>query len=142
MLALLDVNVLVALLDENHTQNANASAWFADNVDSGWASCPLTQNGCIRIIAQPGYPNAIGLTDALSRLQRAVSTPYHRFIPDDISLLDDAVVDRRHLLGHRQLTDVYLLALANAHDARLVTLDKSVPVSAVRGADVESLFVI
>lgn len=142
MLALLDVNVLVALLDENHTQNANASAWFADNVDSGWASCPLTQNGCIRIIAQPGYPNAIGLTDALSRLQRAVSTPYHRFIPDDISLLDDAVVDRRHLLGHRQLTDVYLLALANAHDARLVTLDKSVPVSAVRGADVDSLFVI
>ena len=142
MLALLDVNVLVALLDENHTQNANASAWFADNVDSGWASCPLTQNGCIRIIAQPGYPNAIGLTDALSRLQRAVSTPYHRFIPDDISLLDDAVVDRRHLLGHRQLTDVYLLALANAHDARLVTLDKSVPVSAVRRADVDSLFVI
>lgn len=143
MLALLDVNVLIALLDENHTQNANASAWFEDNVvDSGWASSPLTQNGCIRIIAQPSYPNAIGLTDALSRLQRAVSTPYHRFIPDDVSLLDDALIDRRHLLGHRQLTDVYLLALANAHDARLVTLDKSVPLSAVRGADMDSLFVI
>lgn len=142
MLALLDINVLIALLDENHTQNANASAWFEDNVESGWASCPLTQNGCIRIIAQPGYPNAIGLTDALSRLQRAVSTPYHRFIPDDISLLDDAVVDPRHLLGHRQLTDVYLLALANVHDARLVILDKSVPVAAVRDADVDSLFVI
>ncbi|MDE0178954.1 MAG: VapC toxin family PIN domain ribonuclease, partial [Gammaproteobacteria bacterium] len=62
MLALLDVNVPIALLDENHTQNASASAWFEDNVDSGWASCPLTQNGCIRIIAQPGYPNATGLT--------------------------------------------------------------------------------
>jgi len=142
VLALLDVNVLIALLDENHTQNANASTWFEDNVDSGWASCPLTQNGCIRIIAQPSYPNAITLTEALAQLQRAVSTPYHRFIPDDVSLLDDAVVDRRHVLGHRQLTDVYLLALANAHDARLVTLDKSVPVSAVRGADVDSLFVI
>lgn len=142
MLALLDVNVLIALLDENHTQNTAASAWFEDNVESRWASCPLTQNGCVRIIAQPGYPNAIGLTDALSRLQRAVSTPYHQFIPDDISLLDDAVVDRKHLLGHRQLTDVYLLALANAHDARLVTLDKSVPLSAVRGAAVDSLFVI
>lgn len=142
MLALLDVNVLIALLDENHTQNANASGWFEDNVDSGWASSPLTQNGCIRVIAQPSYPNAIGLTDALSRLQRAVSTPYHRFIPDDVSLLDDALIDRRHLLGHRQLTDVYLLALANAHDARLVTLDKSVPLSAVRGADVDSLFII
>ena len=142
MLSLLDVNVLIALLDENHTQNASASAWLEDNVDSGWASCPLTQNGCIRIIAQPGYPNAIPLTDALSRLQRPVSTPYHRFIPDDISLLDDAAFDRRHLLGHRQLTDVYLLALATAHDARLVTLDKSVPLPAVRGADVDSLFVI
>lgn len=142
MLALLDVNVLIALLDENHTQNASAAAWFEDNVDSGWASCPLTQNGCIRIIAQPGYPNAIALTDALSRLQRAVSTPYHRFVPDDISLLDDTVVDRRHLLGHRQLTDVYLLALATAHDARLVTLDKSVPISAVRGADVDSVCII
>ena len=84
----------------------------------------------------------IGLTDALSRLQRAVSTPYHRFIPDDVSLLDDALIDRGHLLGHRQLTDVYLLALANAHDACLVTLDKSVPLSAVRGADMDSLFVI
>lgn len=88
------------------------------------------------------YPNAIALTDALSRLQRAVSTPYHRFVPDDISLLDDTVVDRRHLLGHRQLTDVYLLALATAHDARLVTLDKSVPISAVRGADVDSVCII
>ena len=142
MVALLDVNVLIALLDQNHTQNASASAWFEHNLDSGWASCPLTQNGCIRVIAQPRYPNVIELTDAVSRLQRAISTPYHRFIPDDISLLDDSVVDRRHLLGHRQLTDVYLLALANAHDARLVTLDKSVPLSAVRGADVDSLFII
>ena len=78
----------------------------------------------------------------MARLQAAVSTPHRRFIPDDISLLDDAVVDRRHLLGHRQLTDVYLLSLAAAHDARLVTLDKSVPIAAVRGADADSLLMI
>lgn len=142
MLALLDVNVLIALLDENHTQNAAATLWFEENVGLGWASCPLTQNGCIRVIAQPRYPNAIDLADAISRLKAAVSTPHHRFIPDDISLLDDAVVDRRHLLGHRQLTDVYLLALAIAHDARLVTLDKSVPIAVVRGAQADSLLMI
>ena len=142
MLALLDVNVLIALLDENHTQNAAASLWFGQNVGLGWASCPLTQNGRIRVIAQPRHPNAIDVADAMARLQAAVSTPHHRFIPDDISLLDDAVVDRRHLLGHRQLTDVYLRSLAAAHDARLVTLDKSVPIAAVRGTDADSLLMI
>jgi hypothetical protein len=78
----------------------------------------------------------------MSRLQEAVSTPHHRFIPDDVSLLDDAVVDGRHLLGHRQLTDVYLLALATAHDARSVTLGKSVLIAVVRDARAASLLMI
>ena len=69
----------------------------------------------------------IGVAEAVMRLQEAVATPWHQFLPDDVSLLDDGVVDRLQLLGPRQLTDVYLLALAVAHGARLVTLDKSVP---------------
>ena len=84
----------------------------------------------------------LDVADAMSRLKAAVSTPYHRFIADDISLLDDDAVDRRHLLGHRQLTDTYLLALVVAHDARLVTLDKSVPLATVRGAIDSSLLII
>lgn len=142
MLSLLDVNVLIALLDENHVHHPDASTWFSDHVDEGWASCPITQNGCLRIVSHPRYPNGLEVADAISRLRAAVSTPYHRFIPDDISLLDEDVIDRRHLLGHRQLTDAYLLALAVAHDARLVTLDKSVPVATVRAAGDSSLLVI
>ena len=78
----------------------------------------------------------------MERLRAAVSTEYHRFIPDDISLLDDALVDAGRLLGHQQLTDAYLLALAVAHDARLVTLDTRIPVDAVRGANESHLVVI
>ena len=142
MRALLDVNVLIALLDENHTHHAPASDWFGMHIEQGWASCPLTQNGCVRVVSQPRYPNALGVADAMARLHAAVSTPYHRFLADDVSLLDEAVVDRDQLLGPRQLTDVYLLALAVSHGTRLVTLDKSVPLAAVRGAGTESLAVI
>ena len=92
MRALLDVNVLIALLDENHVHHAAASDWLAERIESGWASCPLTQNGCIRILSQPRYPNALGVGEAMARLWTAVSTPHHRFIADDVSLLDDAVV--------------------------------------------------
>ena len=142
MRALLDVNVLIALLDENHTHHAAASEWFGGHIDLGWVSCPLTQNGCIRIISQPRYPNALDVSEAVARLRAAVSTPYHQFIADDVSLLDDSVVVHRQLFGPRQLTDVYLLALAVVHDARLVTLDKSVPLAAVRRASDASLIVI
>lgn len=142
MLSLLDVNVLIALLDENHVHHPDASTWFSGHVDEGWASCPITQNGCLRIVSHQRYPNVLEVADALSRLKAAVATPYHRFIPDDISLLDENVIDRRHLLGQRQLTDAYLLALAVAHDARLVTLDKSIPVATVRNAGDSSLLII
>lgn len=143
MLSLLDVNVLIALLDENHVHHPDASAWFADHVDQGWASCPITQNGCLRIVSHPRYPNSIEVSDAMSRLKTAVATPYHRFIPDDISLLDDNTIDHRHLLvSHRQLTGAYLLALAVAHGGRLVTFDRSVPVATVPEAETTSLRII
>ena len=142
MRALLDVNVLIALLDENHAHHAAASEWFRGHIGLGWASCPLTQNGCIRIISQPRYPNALDVSEAIARLRMAVSTPHHHFIADDVSLLDDSVVAWRQLSGPRQLTDVYLLALAVVHDARLVILDKSVPLAAVHRASDASLVVI
>ena len=142
MRALLDINVLISLLDENHTHHASASEWFGGHIESGWVSCPLAQNGCIRIISQPRYPNALDISEAVARLRAAVSTPYHHFVADDVSLLDDSIVDHRQLLGPRQLTDIYLLALAVKHDARLVTIDKSVPLAAVRRASGASLIVI
>lgn len=142
MLGLLDINVLIALLDENHTHHRAASDWLAGNIQHGWASCPLTQNGCVRIMSQQRYPNALSVSEVMVRLQSAVSTRHHEFFADDISLLDDSAVDRERLLSPRQLTDVYLLALAVEHGARLVTLDKSIPIAAARQAVAESLVVI
>ena len=142
MQGLLDINVLIALLDENHTHHGAASDWLADNIHQGWASCPLTQNGCVRIMSQPRYPNTLSVSEVMIRLLSAVSTRHHEFIADDISLLDDASVDRERLLSPRQLTDVYLLALAVEHGARLVTLDKSIPIAAARQAKAASLVVI
>ena len=141
-MSLLDISILVALLDERHSSHAVASHWFNINHVDGWLTCPLTQNGCVRILSQPQYPGALSVADAMERLRDAMSTEHHQFISDDISLLDDALVDARRLSGHRQLTDVYLLALAVAHDARLVTLDTRIPLTAVRGADERHLAVI
>ena len=90
MRALLDVNVLIALLDENHHNHTAVSNWLTNHIEEGWASCPLTQNGCVRILSQPGYPNTVDIAEAVKRLHVAVSTPYHQFVADDISLLDDA----------------------------------------------------
>ena len=142
MRALLDVNVLIALLDENHASHLAVSSWFVSHIEQRWASCPLTQNGCVRILSQPRYPNSLSIADAAARLRSAVSTPYHRFVADDISLLDEATVDSGSLSGPRQITDIYLLALAVAHGARFVTLDKHVPLSIVSEAEEESLVVI
>ena len=75
MRALLDVNVLIALLDENHTSHELAAEWLADHIDDGWASCPMTQNGCVRILTQPRYPNSLRIDEAMGRMLSAVSTP-------------------------------------------------------------------
>ena len=139
MRALLDVNVLIAMLDENHTNHELVSEWLSDNIHDGWASCPLTQNGCVRILSLPRYPDSLRTEEAMVRLRAAVSTQHHQFIADDISLLDSSLVDGGSLLGPGQVTDAYLLALAVAHRARFVTLDRSVPTSAVRDVIEESL---
>ena len=139
---LYDTSCLIVLLDKNHVSHQTVAAWHIDNMAQGWLSCPLTQNGCLRILSQPSYANTVSITEAFELLQAAVSTEHHQFIPDDISLLDDALVDDRELLGHRQLADVYLLALAVAHDARLVTLDTRIPLAPVHGADETHLMVI
>ena len=135
MRSLYDVNFLIAFLDKNHKFHDAVSSWFTDNVEQGWASCPLTQNGYLRIRSQPDYPHPVSLAQACEQLLAATSTEHHHFITDDISLLDDTLVRFRVLSSYRQLTDVYLLALAVKHDARLVTLDTRIPLRAVHGAN-------
>ena len=131
---MLDVNVLIALLDENHTDHDLVSEWLAYHIHDGWASCPLTQNRCLRILSLHRHPNSLRIEAALDRLRDAMSIPQQQLIGDDISLIDNAVLDGGPLSGPGQITDFYLLALAVAHSARLVTLDRSVPVGAVSEA--------
>ena len=132
--ALFDVNVLIALLDVDHLHHARAAVWLDENIAAGWASCPITQNGCVRIMSQPGYPNALPAARVAEHLREAIETAHHAFVPEDLSLLDVTRFDTEQLLGHRQVTDAYLLGLAAAHGLRLVTFDTSIALRVVRGA--------
>lgn len=142
MRALLDVNVLIALLDVDHVHHAAAGAWLDRNATSGWASCPLTQNGCIRIMSQRAYPGALPAAAIAARLATATATAWHEFWPDSVSLVADDMLDWRGILGSRQVTDAYLLALAVRNSGRLVTFDRGVPLAAVPAATPEHLAII
>ena len=139
MRALLDVNVLIALLDADHASHASALAWFGRQASAGWASCPITQNGCVRVMSHHGHPNAHAVIAVVERLRSATADATHEFWPDDQSLLDERLVDATRVHGPRQLTDVYLLALAVRHGGRLVTFDASIALTAVKGAKPQHL---
>jgi|CXWL01.1.fsa_nt_gi toxin-antitoxin system PIN domain toxin len=140
--ALLDVNMLIALLDADHVHHRPAAAWLGANIVAGWASCAITQNGCVRVMSQPGYPNALPAAGVAQRLREATETAHHFFVPGDLSLLDTRHFDAEQLLGHRQVTDAYLLGLAVGHGMRLVTFDANAPLRVVRGATPEHLVVL
>lgn len=94
MRALLDVNVLIALLDADHVHHRAAADWLAREGQAGWASCPITQNGCLRILSHPRYPGPQPVALVAARLAEATSHELHAFWPDDVSLLDAKRVDR------------------------------------------------
>ena len=142
MRALLDINVLLALFDAAHVHHVRAREWLSSQIRAGWASCPLTQNGFVRIVSQPGYPRPIAPARAIALLTDAAATEHHEFWPDSVSILDAATIDRTRIHGPRQLTDAYLLALAVARGGRFVTFDESVPASAVLRASGRHLVVL
>lgn len=142
MRVLFDVNALIAIVDEQHVHHRIIHEWWAANRSGGWASCPLTENGLARIISQPGYKNRVTTTFAIELLAEQFGEGDHAFWPDDISLRDATRFDPSRILGPRQITDVYLLALAVKNDGRLATLDRSVPLRAARGAEPRHLVVI
>ncbi len=142
MRALLDVNVLIALLDSDHTSHGVALMWFAKHAREGWASSPITQNGCVRIMSNPSYPNALPIQAVMKRLADACEEDVHEFWSDEVSLLNPNVVDSTRIHGPRQLTDIYLLALAVEQEGRLVTFDTGVPLAVVRKATPDNLVVL
>ena len=142
MRALLDVNVLIALLDSDHTSHGVALMWFAKHAREGWASSPITQNGCVRVMSNQSYPNALPVQAVMKRLADACEEDVHEFWSDEVSLLNPNVVDSTRIHGPRQLADIYLLALAVAQEGRLVTFDTGVPLAVVRQATADNLVVL
>jgi uncharacterized protein len=141
--ALLDVNVLIALLDPDHLNHADAHRWFGSGDRERWATCPLTINGCVRILSGSGYlSQPFPSSEAASLLRERCAHGDHESWPADISLLDESRFHLSKLSGSKQLTDVYLLALAVAHRGKLVTFDRSIPWRAVVGAAPASLKIL
>jgi uncharacterized protein len=141
--ALLDVNVLVALLDEAHIHHEDAHRWLGQNRKFGWASCPITTNGCIRIMSSPSYRDLSATpAEVARRLRIFYSATDHHFWPDSVSLLDEALFQTSLITGHQKVTDAYLLGLAVRNHGRLATFDHSIPLKAVHGARPSRLAVI
>jgi len=140
--ALFDVNLLLALFDSAHIHHALAFAWWTGHRQSGWASCPLTQNGFVRVISGPTYARPRSVADALAVLRGQIAQPGHVFWPDDSSIANTQVFDHGRLLGTKQITDAYLLALAVKNDGCLATFDQAIPLGAVRGAEARHVAVI
>lgn len=139
MVRLLDVNVLVSLLDSAHLHHNAAVDWFRRVAAvEGWATCPITENGLIRVVSHPSYPN-LRLSPAQAgeslALFKAGFPDIHCFWPDSISLTDSTLFDLSVLTGARQTTDTYLAGLAFQNQGRLATLDGAIPWRAVRGAN-------
>lgn len=133
MTHLLDVNVLIALIDPTHVGHDAAHKWFVATGAQSWATCPLTENGVIRIVGHPRYPNSAGSPAAVAPIIQAMrSLPGHVFWSDDFSLMDSAIVDVSRILTPAQVTDTYLLALAVAKNGRLATFDRRLSPTAVR----------
>lgn len=141
--SLLDVNLLVALFDPDHVHHDLAHDWFADARESGWATCPITENGFVRVLSNPSYgASTVAVTDLVKRLHAFRKSGQHEFWSDTVSLADKRIFNAPFVRGHRQLTDVYLLGLAFKMGGRLATFDRTIPVSAVKGATPETLQVI
>lgn len=137
---LLDVNALIALADPLHVHHEKVARWFAQKHAAGWATCPLTENGFIRIVGHPNYPEGPGTSDAARRLLNALrSQPGHQFWPDTLSLCDTTRF--RTLPSARDLTDCYLLALAVEHEARFATLDRRIDPATVPGGPAACLLI-
>jgi toxin-antitoxin system PIN domain toxin len=142
MTFLLDINVLIALIDPAHVQHDAAHEWFAIQGHQNWATCPLTENGVLRIVGHPRYPNSSGTPAAVATLVAGLlALPGHVFWPDDISLLNNAKLDTTRLLTTSQVTDSYLLALAAAHMGQLATFDPRLIMDAVYNG-IQSLHLI
>lgn len=139
-MGLLDVNALVALAWDSHIHHARIRAWMASNQRDGWATCPITESGFVRVSSNPKVlPSPIGVAAARGVLGALRAVDGHTFFADDVSACDDDVPE---IHGYRQVTDAHLLALARRRGVRLVTFDAGAAAIDPTGRDVELLTVV
>lgn len=124
---LLDTNVLIALAWPQHVHHAKAHEWFNGAGRTGWATCPVTQTAFVRISSNSKIiADAVAPRDALHVLQQIVAIPGHHFWPDDVAPVEAKIFAGAAVVGHRQVTDAYLVALAQHHKGKLATFDRGV----------------
>ena len=127
MVTLLDVNVLIALAWPNHVHHRAAHRWFDRNRHLGWATSPATQSGFVRVSSNGRVmPDARSPREAIDLLRRILALPDHVFWNDDVSIATSDLVDETKLVGHRQVADAHLVAVALRHGGRLGTLDRGI----------------
>lgn len=134
---LLDVNVLVALAWDSHVHHVAARDWFLTEAAAGWATCPITESGFVRVSSNPKVlPHPISVAAAREVLAALTRHPGHTFLTDDVSQLDDDVPE---VLGHRQVTDTHLLTLARRNETSLVTFDAKLAATSPEGVQLLAL---
>ena len=127
MIGLLDVNFLIALTWPSHVDHQIAMSWFEEHMNEGWATCPFTQAGFVRLSSSPKViEDAVTPKEAITLLSQVVKMKGHHFWNQDFGIIDKQV-PTQHISGHRQVTDVFLLGTAIRHKGRLVTLDSKIP---------------
>jgi len=124
---LLDTNVLIALLWPSHAHHTRAVRWFTRHRSNGWATCPFTQAGFVRIVSNPAFSrDAVTPRDAVGVLAANTASKDHAFWPDELPLAEAIAFAGSKLLGHQQVTDAYLLGLVLRRGGRLATLDERI----------------
>ncbi|KAB2638416.1 MAG: PIN domain-containing protein [Verrucomicrobia bacterium] len=140
MIALLDINVLIALVDTGHVHHASAKRFFISAQPHGWATCPIIENGFLRILGRSkGVYGPDSPTAARILLLSLLALPGHQFWPDDASLTDTRIF--RSLPSSKQLTDLYLLGLAVQHGGRFATFDQGIDASLIPGGPAACFFI-
>lgn len=144
MIALLDVDVLVALFDPAHLHHDAAHEWFGAQRADGWATCPITENGFVRVVSHPEYPGRRStVDDAIERLCTFTGgDDAHHFWPDSTSIRRRSRLDAALLDGSEAVRGTYLLLLAVEHEGRLVTFDDEIPLRAVPQAQAGQMVVL
>ena len=134
MRRLLDINLLIALCDPNHVDHHRVAGWFEEIGGKVWASCPITENGFLRILSSPNYPGLPGSLSAAKRLLKKLHRQEgHEFWADDYSIVDGTVDLGQLISGHKQITDLYLLGLAARRKGKFSSLDRHIPARLVEG---------